>query len=185
MMKPIALTRLASLIVLAVCASFVPRASAIMVQYQGSWFNNTFMSTGAAAATLDVSLPTVTFVLDLDGNVFGGSDPDVLTLTGTVQGDLSVLFDDVIGHPTYGDILGATLSNTGQFNATATNIPGGFITSTEITGLAGLSGIALQYIVDGPNGPFANGVINMLPIPEPTTAAIVLLGAGAMFRRRR
>src|SRR5687768_5185021 len=70
--------------------------------YTGFWLNQTFGSTGNATAQINRNLPNVSFTLDLDGNVFGGTNPTPLILSGTVNPNSSVTFNPVVDHPTYG-----------------------------------------------------------------------------------
>ena len=63
-------------------------AAAVAGTYRGDWNNTTFGSTGAIEATLDIDVDARLGILrlDLGGFVFGGSDPDPLT----VEFDLTV-----------------------------------------------------------------------------------------------
>lgn len=92
-------------------------SSAAVLDYSGTWFNKTFNAAGAAVARLDTDAqPTVTFTLDLTGDVFGGpfGFPPVtpLTLHGTLNPDQSVAFAPVFGHATYGTVV-ASFSSGG------------------------------------------------------------------------
>lgn len=52
--------------------------------WTGTWNNTTFSSTGAASMTIavDESAKTISVTIDLDGNVFGGSDPAAFLISG-------------------------------------------------------------------------------------------------------
>ncbi len=165
----------------------VSPARADVLVYAGTWFNQTFMSTGPASATIERNLPQVTFTLDLDGNVFGGSNPTPLVMNGMLNPDMSVTFAPVVGHPTYGDVTGS-MSATGAINAAGTNVPGGFITGVTLTGQRTPTDIDLSYVVTFAQGAPANGVINMDLIPEPAlgaSAAFVVLLGGRRARHPR
>ena len=52
--------------------------------WDGSWTNNTFGSTGSATMTItsDPNNMAAQMMLDMNGNVLGGADPDPMTLNG-------------------------------------------------------------------------------------------------------
>jgi hypothetical protein len=148
--------------------------------YTGSWTNTTFGSTGPANAVVDVVGNLITFTLDLDGNVFGGSNPTPLVVTGTRNPDGSATFNPVLAHPTYGDVTGG-LSSTGGITANGVNVPGPTVSSVSLTGQFVPGSIDFNYVVTfepGAGGGTANGIIDLNLVPEPGLASVA---AGACF----
>lgn len=104
----------------------------------GTWTNNNFGSTGDFEVTPSFNAATghLTMMVNVDGAVFGGADPD----TENFDIDLSTFIangtDTINFHSdTYGDItadLRFLTDGTGTFTATATNIPG--VTNGRVTG---------------------------------------------------
>lgn len=179
--------RFVALRLLGLLATFLMSSSAFaaVTEYEGSWTNQTFGSTGAAHGVLNISPPTISFSLDLDGNVFGGTDPTPLVLTGTLNPDMSATFNPVVGHPTYGDVTGSATA-TGQLSATGTNIPNQFITGFSMSGQFTPAAINMTYTVTFPQGAPANGIIQMNVVPEPLSAGGVwAVSMIALMRRRR
>lgn len=126
--------------------------------YTGSWLNQTFGSTGAASlvVSVDESAKTMSFTLDLDGNVLGGTDPPAETFTGsytattvTVTGTSAV----------FGDV---TLTGTVDgFTGSGQNVPSAGIDSVDFTGTATDTQIILNYTVNFVGGGSAVGVITL------------------------
>jgi hypothetical protein len=131
--------------------------------WRGTWFNNTFGSTDSSflSATFDRGAGTLEAILDLEGNVFGGSDPDPVTLTGTYS---SNGFSATGNSPTYGDMI---LSGDGSGNMMGRmpNVPNPGIDSTTLSGTFNSTNIDLTYIVYFTGGGTADGVINMVKDP--------------------
>lgn len=131
--------------------------------WRGTWFNNTFGSTDSSflSATFDRGSGTLEAILDLEGNVFGGSDPDPVTLTGTYS---SNGFSATGNSPTYGDMI---LSGDGSGNMMGRmpNVPNPGIDSTTLSGTFNSMNIDLTYIVYFTGGGTADGVINMVKDP--------------------
>jgi hypothetical protein len=132
---------------------------------------------------------TVSVSLDFNDNVFGGTDPDPLLLMGTIQMDGSVIFDDVMDDPTFGDVTNASISPLGNVTATGTDVPsdgvesftiGGQITSDDHADLTYL--LVLTPLFGGGE---AAGTITLDRVPEPATLAALLLGAALLPARRR
>ena len=128
--------------------------------WRGTWFNNTFMSTDSAflSVTIDQGTSTLEAILDLDGNVFGGSDPDPITLTGSYDNDG---FSAMGNSSTYGDMF---LSGDAAGNMTGRmpNIPNPAIDSTTLSGTYDETNIDLTYLVYFTGGGTADGVINLV-----------------------
>lgn len=159
-------------------------------EFTGGWHNLRFDSTGDAAATIQITGPTsLSLSLDLDGNVFGGPNPGPLLLTGMIQMDGSVIFDDVMGDPTYGDVTNILISALGQVSATGSNVPSDGVTSFIIGGEFTSDDHAdLTYLLQLTplfGGGEAPGTITLDRVPEPAALASVLLGAALLPGRRR
>lgn len=131
--------------------------------WRGTWFNNTFGSTDSSflSVTFDRGAGTLEAVLDLEGSVFGGSDPDPVTLTGTYS---SIGFSATGNSPTYGDMI---LSGDGSGNMMGRmpDVPNPGIDSTTLMGTFNSTNIDLTYIVYFTGGGTADGVINMVKDP--------------------
>ena len=178
--------RIALLFVVVLSALLASFASAQTNLYTGSWTNTTFGSTGGASAILTSTPPSFTFTLDLDGNVFGGSNPTPLTLVGTMNPDGSISFNPVIGHPTYGDVTGS-VSPTRAITAMAINVPGPQVESVALNGQFIPGAIDINYSVnfEAAGVPPAQGFIDLNLVPEPASAGLLVLGCLAMLRRRQ
>lgn len=161
--------------------------------YVGGWMNTTFGSSGAATIVIDISGTSLTVTVDLDGPVFGGTDPTPLVLSGT--------FDPVTGgtmsfmdHPTYGDVS-ATMSPAGFVSGSALDVPDPFIDHATFMGPVGPTGLIIDYVVffTGPifpGGPSAaTGFISATAVPIPAALPLLgsalLLGMGVLRRRVR
>ena len=128
--------------------------------WKGMWLNQTFSTTDSAFLNIDVNTSTnsLTMILDLDGSVFGGSDPDPATMTGNYdQNGFSVTGNS----PTYGDMYFSG-DAAGSITGRLPNVPNPSIDSTTLTGIYTTSLISLSYIVyfTGGSGT-ANGIINL------------------------
>ncbi len=128
-------------------------AEAVAGTYEGEWRNLTFGSSGAAAATLVVSGDNLVVVFDLDGQVFGASDPDPedITLpladlgTGVVEGE----------SPLFGPF---TLTVTADgFTLEASAVPAAGIASMTVVGTIEGATIAGTYEIAFEGGGGANG----------------------------
>ncbi len=89
--------------------------------YIGTWTNTTFSSTGAASIVVSTSGSNLSALLDLDGGIFGGSDPAAETLTLTV-GDTSATLDTHTSS-VYGGMSG-TINGNNQVTAAGSDITG-------------------------------------------------------------
>ncbi len=151
-----------SLFVNCVYAQFDPTEFEGM--WRGMWFNNTFGSTDSAflSITIDQGTSTLEAVLDLDGNVFGGSDPDPVTLMGSYN---SSGFSAMGNSPTYGDMF-LSGDDSGNMTGRMPNIPNPGIDSTTLAGTYNETNIDLTYIVYfAGGGGTADGVINLVKDP--------------------
>jgi len=94
-----------------------------VIAYEGMWFNDTFGSQGGVyfVGTQDGS--DVSMYVDIDGNAFGGTDPDPITVVGTIDGtgDLVLsgsnppLYDSISGTITAGGVITVDLAGAGGF----------------------------------------------------------------------
>jgi hypothetical protein len=112
--------------------------------WTGNWNNVTYGSTGSSTAsvTVDSANNKATFVLDLNGNVFGGTDPAAETFTGTYD-DNSFTFS---GPSNVFGLLTLTIKKDGTVTGSATP-PRGAVT---LTGTADKSKITVNYAIKNP-----------------------------------
>jgi hypothetical protein len=92
-------------------ADRVAMAEALAGEYEGTWQNNTFGSSGAAETEIEVEGTTVTVTIVLGGNVFGAGTPDPVLLEFDLSGappyeTTSELFGDATLRFDEGDIVG-------------------------------------------------------------------------------
>lgn len=180
-------TRLAALTVALSLTGFAQAQSLTFGQFEGSWNNTTFGSTGGASILFeDLGGGTVGLTVDLDGGVFGQGDPGPLSVTGSLAGDVFTL-NPVVGDPVYGDISG-TVDAGGTVMIDLINAAGGGFGLVELRGTAVGSSISLTYDIflsAQDTSPFAVGVITATLIPSPSAVAVLGLGGLAVGRRRR
>lgn len=146
--------------------------------WTGRWENLTFGSKDSASltVTIDTTLRTLSAVLDLDGNVFGGSDPPPITLNGVYDDEG---FSASGSQAPYGDM---TLSGdtAGNLAGSAVNVPNAGIDSVSMSGTYDAAVLALNYVVHFAfGGGTANGIITM----EKQTATGVGDGSGLLPAR--
>ena len=123
--------------------------------WAGQWNNTTFGSSGSMTMTLavDTIAQTTTMTLDLNGSVFGASDPAAETTTGsyTTAGATLTKTSAVFGNVTF------DITSTGQITGNGTSVPSATISRIDFTGTAGVSTIALNYTVTFTAGGTATG----------------------------
>lgn len=123
------------------------------VTVSGTWTNNTFSTTGNVSATISFNSTTnvATFVFDIDGSVYGGSDPAAETFTLNMGDFITNGTATLTGtSTTYGDIsvtLTFYTDNTGTFTGTATNEPTGQVTDATFSGTFSISGSTVSFTV--------------------------------------
>ena len=113
-------------------------ASTYLGTWTGTWTNTTFSSTGALSVTVTQSGSEFTLQFDMDGNVFGGSNPALETFTANVSAANASLVS--LTSSTYGTLTGSLAAN-GTLTASGSSIPGsvdtftltGTWTATQIT----------------------------------------------------
>ena len=128
--------------------------------YTGTWKNTTFGSSGAAKATItvDSAAKTVSVNYDLDGSVFGASDPPAETLKGTIDsgGNASAHTTSALFGP-----IDATYTSAGVFTMTAAAVPSARIASFKVTGPAKGDSFTWAYDVVFKDGSKAAGTITL------------------------
>jgi hypothetical protein len=151
--------------------------------YQGTWVNTTFGSNGAARFSGGVQGDQLFFTFDLDGNVFGQSNPPAVTLQG-VFGPGSVTFAKQ-NDPFYGNILiefGFDGSVSGSFD----NVPNPGINRVTLSGQlskdTGEFEVAYTVLFSGGGGQ-ATGVVQAehQSGPRPERLMFAQVGGGAGF----
>jgi hypothetical protein len=151
--------------------------------YTGYWSNITFFSTGAAVIDIEVTGTSASLTFDMDGGVFGGSDPAQITMPGTVQGDLILIDNQGVG--IYGDITGAVDSSAGTLTAALTNIPNEYIQQVSVVGTISNGVMNLDYSVlfPGPLDPYnpAVGIMSVERKSVLTISAISIQGTNVLL----
>ena len=127
--------------------------------WTGSWRNTTFGSTGTItmSVTTDTVQQTMQIRLDVNGNVFGGSDPPAETFNGpyTTTGATLTRTSAVYGNVT------VTVTPTGQISGNATSVPVGTISRLDFTGTATTTTITINYTVTFVGGGTAVGTATL------------------------
>lgn len=133
------------------------------VTVAGTWTNVTFGTTGDVSAIISFNSTTnvATIVFDIDGSVYGGSDPAAETFTLNMadfitNGTATLTATSAV----YGDIsvtLTFNNDNTGTFSGTATNEPTGQVTNAAFSGTFLLSGSTVSFTINNSSFDF-NGV---------------------------
>lgn len=99
--------------------------------FSGTWNNTTFSSSGAARFTIQFQADQASFTFDLDGSVFGQSNPAPVTLPGTI-GPGSIVFSKN-GDSFYGDMT-IEIGFDGSMSIVFDNIPAAGIDRMEASG---------------------------------------------------
>jgi hypothetical protein len=126
----------------------------------GEWNNTTFGSSGAASATItvDTDSRTFTMVSDLDGFVFGASDPPPETYTGSYD-------DNGVSLTATSDTFGTTqvtVTPDGRVSGSSTGVPNPSIDSVQYSGTITPTTYTLDYtVVFSGNSGTAEGVVTM------------------------
>ncbi|MBI2828358.1 MAG: carboxypeptidase regulatory-like domain-containing protein [Acidobacteria bacterium] len=127
--------------------------------WTGRWTNNTFGSSGTMTMTLAANTiaQTMQMTLDVNGSVFGGSDPAAETTSGayTPEGATVTKTSLVFGNVTF------TISSTGQITGNGTNVPSATVSRIDFTGTATPSTMNLNYTVTFRAGGTATGVATL------------------------
>ena len=130
--------------------------------YQGTWKNTTFGSTGGATATVkvDAAAKTVSVNYDLAGSVFGASDPPAEELKGTIDADGGATASTT--STLFGPIT-VTYKPSGAFEMKAASVPSTRIASFSMTGNVAHAEFTLNYEVVFKDGSKAQGTLTMKP----------------------
>lgn len=154
-------------------------------RYEGYWQNQTFNTSGDASFDVAISGSTITVTIDLDGSVFGGTDPDPFILPGTISGD-DISFS-LTNDPLFGDLT-ASINAAGDVNANAVFDQPFFLSSAEMSGTVNVNAdyLNLSYVlnVSGSSDQYF-GFVNATLVPEPAGAALLLAGALSLIAQRR
>lgn len=105
-------------------------AATYLGTWTGTWTNTTFSSTGAVTVTVTQTGSNYTLQFDMDGNVFGGSNPALESFTASVSAVNASLVS--ITSSTYGTLTGA-LAADGTLTASGSAIPGS-VSTFSLTG---------------------------------------------------
>jgi len=123
--------------------------------WTGSWSNTTFGSTGAASnvVTVDSANKKITFVLDLDGNVFGAANPPAETFMGTYDANQYT----VSGTSATFGTLTLTVTKDGTITGTATPTRG----MTTLSGTTTETKMTINYAIKDPPNADIMGVLTL------------------------
>lgn len=137
-------------------AARIAAAEAFMATYEGEWNNTTFGSTGAL--TIEVTeVSEFGFMLiqmDVDGNAFGGADPDA----NLIEIDLVPDPPQILGSSLLGDAL-LEIGENGQWVVTATPPGLGLPFTAEV--MLTEDGFEGTYVIENEDGSvFAEGTFS-------------------------
>jgi len=136
-------------------ADAYPLLAGFAGHFVGSWNDATFATTGSMTWDInaDPAARTVTIVVAVGGNFFGGSGgtTETIELTHLAQGAIS-------GHSAaFGDVAG-TVTPAGTLTIALTNVPGGVVSSCAVTGtFSNAETISILYTVTFVAGGTATG----------------------------
>jgi hypothetical protein len=125
--------------------------------WSGTWTNTTFSSTGAVSVVVAESGGTYTLQFDMDGNVFGGSNPAAESFSASVTSANATLVS--ITSSVYGTLNG-TLNADGTLTGSGTGIPGAVDTFT-LTGTWSASQIVANVTITFDAGGTANATATL------------------------
>jgi hypothetical protein len=127
-------------------------------EWEGTWDNTTFGSSGppTMAVTVDADARTAALTIDLGGSVFGAGDPGPFE----VVVDLTAALPYSVATPLLGEVTFA-INNVGHFTMDAPDVPAAGIASLEIRGIADPAGIDLGYTVAFEGGGEAEGIASL------------------------
>jgi len=170
--------------VIAVCNA-IAGAQLNLGNFEGQWDNWTFGSSGAASMMVEsLGGADLMITVDLDGNVFGGSDPDPFVITGTVG--VTGFVADPFADPLFGTMSGGVdlAGNVAIDLADA----GGFFELVTLRGTAVGDVVHIDYEIFEfiGAGPFAIGTLHMeRVIPSPGGMTLFAIGGFMVTRRKR
>lgn len=128
--------------------------------WAGSWRNTTFGTTGTMTATLTANTiaQTMQIVLDVNGNVFGAGDPPPDTFTGSYTPGATGTLTGT--SPRFGTVS-VTLSSTGTFTGSCTNIPVAGVSRMDFNGSFAGATASITYTITFTSGGTAVGTATL------------------------
>ena len=125
----------------------------------GQWHNTTFGSSGDASATITVDTGAMTFTMvsDLDGLVFGSSDPPPETYTGSYDADG---VDLTATSQTFGTTH-ITVTPDGHISGMSSDIPNPGIDTVSYTGTITPTTYSVAYTIQFTGAGSAEGTVTM------------------------
>lgn len=125
--------------------------------WTGTWTNTTFNSTGAVSVTVAQAGSSFTLQFDMDGNVFGGSNPAGEGLTATIAATNATLVSTTSG--VYGTLNGM-LNGDGTLTASGTGISGS-VDRFSLTGTWTATTITANVTITFDDNSTANGTATL------------------------
>ncbi len=128
---------------------------AYLGSWSGEWRNITFGSSGAVTAIVSADEDgTLSIVVDLDGSVFGASDPEPISYSGKFDAEGAVF--NIPGDSLFGDLT-ITITEDGEVVILGESVPDERIDKISAVGTVSPEGISLEYIVGFTAGDSAVG----------------------------
>jgi hypothetical protein len=126
--------------------------------YSGNWHNVTFNTTGTAVlkVTADTVAHTMTIIVTLGGNVFGGNAPPPQTITGpyTTSGLAINQTSQVFGN------MVVNIDSQGNVKGSGSNVPGGTVSSVQFKGQFLPKSMNIGYTANLVSGGSATGTLS-------------------------
>ncbi len=132
-------------------------ASTYLGTWSGTWTNTTFASTGNVTMTVTQSGSTFSVDFDMDGNVFGGTDPALENFTANISMTDANLVS--ITSTVYGTVTGS-LASDGTLTLNGTGIPGA-VDRFALTGTWNATQITANVTITFDNASVANGTATL------------------------
>jgi hypothetical protein len=147
----VCIAAVAAMIVIQGCGTAL-NADTYVGNWTGTWTNTTFGSTGAARVVVTKDSARAAgdlhFNVDLDGSVFGGSNPSPENLGATVAEDVATLTATTSN--TYGTLSG-TLEGDGTISGGGTDVAGQ-VKSYTVTGTWSATAIDADVVISFDDG---------------------------------
>jgi hypothetical protein len=137
----------------------LPAVRSLAGTYTGEWVNTTFNSSGDATIVVGVELATrqATVTIDLDGNVFGSSNPPAETYTGTFDSRGMSLSTT---SATFGQV-DLRISPEGLLAGVGNDVPNPGIDRVVYHGEIGGGAFTMQVLIYFPGGNRAQSVLTL------------------------
>ena len=143
--------------------------------WDGIWMNNSFGSSGAARAYIDLREDGWgLLMLDLDGPVFGMFDPAAMIFEGTYDENGARL--DEADHAFFGDLV-LTVDAAGTLRVDAPAVPGANL-GLSLEGQVAAAFIDASYEIDFGDGKGAEGIITLWPAEVFQESGVLILRVG-------